>query len=390
MKTPPCKVIVAGGAIGSFRRCLDLSLSDISAPVVRAALSQTGLEARDIAAGFVGNAFAGNLIGQESILAQVLFAAAGLVGIPARTIKNACSSGSDAVHLAWSAIAFGQYECVLVLGAEKLTNKDPARTFAALASATDHPPVSDSRSIFMDANAARALAYMETYGASAWHFAEVARKNRAHATLNDRAAERAPLTVEQILADRIIVAPLTRSMCGGIVDGAACLILTNETFAARRGLSHTSYLAGSVSTCGVPLGDAAATATRRAAEAAFEQSSISPADVSLAEVHDPTSPQELLDIEDLMLCERGGAIELVEQQATSLGGRLPVNSSGGLTSRGHAVGATGVAQILEIHEQLTGRAGGRQIARPRVGLAQMAGGLLGRDSAVATVHLLSI
>ena len=112
---PPRKVVVAGGAIGNFRRCPDLSLAEIATPVVHEALAATGLEPRDIQAAFVGNAFAGTLCGQESILAQVLLAAAGLVTLPVRTIKNACSSGSDAVHLAWSAIAFGQYECTLVL-----------------------------------------------------------------------------------------------------------------------------------------------------------------------------------------------------------------------------------------------------------------------------------
>jgi acetyl-CoA acetyltransferase len=121
---------------------------------------------------------------------------------------------------------------------------------------------------------------------------------------------------------------------------------------------------------------------------AFEQAAIAPAEISLAEVHDPTSPQELFDIEELGLAAPGGAIALTESGATALGGRLPVNVSGGLVARGHPVGATGVAQIAEIAEQLMGRAGARQVAGARVGLAQMAGGLLGCDSAVAAVHIL--
>jgi acetyl-CoA acetyltransferase len=387
---PPHRVIVAGGAMGHFGRRPDEALTEIATPVVREALRTTGLEVRDIQAGFVGNAFAGAICGQESILAQVLLAAAGITGIPVRTIKNACSSGSDAVHLGWSSIAYGQYECVLVLGAEKLTHPDRQRAFAALASATDHPSLDEGRSVFMDVNAARARQYMETYGAQTRHFAAVTVKNRRHGALNARAAERTVLTPEQVLADRVVVAPLTRAMCAGIVDGAACVILTSEAFAARRGLTATSRLVGSTCVSGVPEGDAIGNATRRAARMAYEQTGISPGDVELAEVHDPTAPQELLDIEDLMLCGRGEAIRLVESADTSLGGRIPVNTSGGLTSRGHPVGATGVAQILEIHEQLTGRAGARQLNSPKVGLAQMAGGLLGRDSAVATVHLLAI
>jgi acetyl-CoA acyltransferase len=390
MGTPACKVLVAGGAIGHFGRFVDCSLVDIAVPVVRDALSAVGLAAADIQAAFVGNAFGGSMVGQESILAQVLLAPAGIEGVPMRTVKNACSSGSDAVHLAHSSIAFGQYDCVLALGAEKLTHAEKARAFAALASATDHPPVGDGRSVFMDVNAERALSYMQKYGAQARHFARTAVKNRKHGGLNDRAAERAQLTVEAVLADKVVVAPLTRSMCGGIVDGAACAILVSENFAARRGLTGTSFIASSSVVSGVPQGDPRGNATNRAGQAAYAAAGIDPNDVSLAEVHDPSSPQELFDIEDLMLCGRGEAIRLVEDDDTSLGGRIPVNTSGGLTSRGHPVGATGVAQILEIHEQLTGRAGARQVTGAKVGLAQMAGGLLGQDSAFATVHLLSV
>ena len=132
----------------------------------------------------------------------------------------------------------------------------------------------------------------------------------------------------------------------------------------------------------------ARTLRRAPGKRAYEQAGLGPSEVSIAEVHDPTAPQEMFDIEDLGLAERGGAIAMVEAGETSLGGRLPVNTSGGLTSRGHPVGATGVAQIVELAEQLTDSAGPRQVAGARVGLAQMAGGLLGSDSAVATVHIL--
>jgi acetyl-CoA acetyltransferase len=386
---PPHRVVVAGGAIGRFGRYTDQTLPQIVAPVLSAALVDAAVEPRDIQAAFVGNAFGGAITGQESILGQMLLAPHGITGVPVHTIKNACSSGSDAVHLAWSTLAFGQYDCVLALGAEKLTHADRTRAFAALASASDHPVQHEGRSVFMDVNAVRAQRYMAEHGAEPRHFAAVAAKNRHHASLNERAAERQPLTIAEILADRIIVPPLTRSMCGGIVDGAACAVLMSESFARSRGLTATTLIAASTCVSGVPAGSGDGNATRRAARAAYEQSGIDPADVSLAEVHDPTSAQELLDIEDLMLCARGEAVMLVERNETALAGRVPVNTSGGLTSRGHPVGATGVAQILEVHEQLLGRAGARQVERARVGLAQMAGGLLGHDSAVATVHLLT-
>lgn len=386
---PPHSVVVAGGAVGRFGRFTDQTLPQIVAPVLRAALADVAIEPRRIEAAFVGNAFGGAITDQESILAQVLLAPHGITGVPVRTIKNACSSGSDAVHLAWSAVAFGQYQCVLALGAEKLTHTDRTRAFAALASATDHPAPSEGRSVFMDVNAGRAQRYMAAHGAEPRHFAATAVKNRRHASLNDRAAERQLISIEEVLADRVIVAPLTRSMCGGIVDGAACLVLMSAAYARKLGIVATTRITTSACVSGIPEGSERGNATHRAAGAAYERSGIDPADVSLAEVHDPTSVQELLDIEDLMLCGRGEAVRLVEHGETALGGRIPINTSGGLTSRGHPVGATGVAQILEVHEQLLGRAGARQVEGARVGLAQMAGGLLGQDSAVATIHLLT-
>jgi acetyl-CoA acyltransferase len=389
MARAPVQVpLVVGGAVGRFGRFVERALPDIALPVIQEALAAAGLAPGDVQAAFVGNAFGGAIIDQESILAQVLLTPAGFRGIPMHTVKNACSSGSDAVHLGWGAVAYGQYECVLALGVEKLTHADKRRAFAALATATDHPSVDESRSVFMDVNATRAVRYMAQHGARACHFAEIAVKNRRHASLNERAAVRSPISVEEVLNDRIVVTPLTRAMCGGIVDGAACLILTSPAFAARHGLSTVTRLVASTVVSGCP-DDGSGNATARAGAAAYEQSGIDPKDVAIAEVHDATSPQELFDLEDLMLCGRGEAIRLLEDGDTSLGGRIPVNTSGGLTSRGHPVGATGVAQIVEIHEQLVGRAGARQAGAPKVGLAQMAGGLLGNDSAVATVHLLT-
>jgi acetyl-CoA acetyltransferase len=413
----PYRVVVAGGCAGPFGRHLDKSLPDLACPAVAAALGQAGLAAGDIQAAFVGNAFGGALQNQESILGQVLLAPAGIAGVPIHTIKNACSSGADALHLAWSAVAYGQYDCVLALGAEKLIHPEKARSFAALASATDHPPAGEGRSVFMDINAERANSYMAQHGAEPRHFALVAAKNRRHAALNPNAALREPATADAILADKIVVAPLTRGMCGGLTDGAAAVVLVSEAFARQRGIAGPRIAASSVvsglggdavgaryarpvSTNEAPsLRDEGArsaplretdfaSATRRAGQAAFAQAGIAPGEISLAEVHDPTSPQELFDLEELGLAPPGGAIALAEDGVTALGGRLPVNVSGGLIARGHPVGATGVAQIAELAEQLMGRAGARQVAGARIGLAQMAGGLLGRDSAVAAVHIL--
>ena len=381
-------VLVCGGQVGKFGRQPGSTLASLAAPVLQGTLASTGIMPSDIEAAFVGNGFGGLLQNQETILGQVLLGGAGLGPIRVHNIKNACSSGSDAVHLAWSSIAYGQHDCVLVLGVEKMTHDEPKTTMSALASASDRQPTSPGRSVFMDLNSERAMRYMERYGATPEHFAMCVVKNRAHALLNDMAAVHQALTVDEVLADRTVVAPLTRAMCGGIADGAASLLLVSENFAKRHGLKGARLVASAVEGGNAHRGDGPSV-TARCAQTAFEQAGLGPADVSLAEVHDPTAPQELLDIEDIGLCGPGEAFKLTEQQATSLGGRIPVNVSGGLTARGHPVGATGVAQIVEIAEQVEGRAGKRQVAGAKVGLAQMAGGLLGDDSAVATIHILT-
>ena len=386
----PHPVLIAGGDVGPFGRWVGTALADLTRPVVAGAMREAGIEARDLQAAYVGNGFGGLIQGQETMLGQLLLAACGIDGIPVHNVKNACSSGSNALALAFSAVAFGQYDCVLVVGAEKMTHSERGRAIAALASASDRVPTSPERSVFMDLNAERARRYMREYGAEPRHFALCAVKNRRHAALNPNAAERALLTVESVLADRVVLDPLTRSMCGGICDGAAALVLVSSAWAKRKGVAGP-LIAASALVGGRPArGAAEPSATARAAALAFESAGIDPRDVSLAEVHDPTAPQELLDIEEIGLCARGDAMHWLDSGDTALGGRLPVNVSGGLASRGHPVGATGVAQVVELGRQLMQRAGPSQVAGARVGLAQMAGGLLGNDSAVATVHLLTI
>ena len=385
---PSCEVVVAGGEVGAFGLWPDSSLQSLALPVLAAALRDAGVQAAQLEAAYVGNAFGGLMQGHETMLGQMLLPAAGIESIPVHNIKNACSSGADAMALAWSAVAYGQYDCVLVLGVEKMTHPDRRRAVAVLASASDRQPTDAGRSVFMDLNAERAKNYMRRYGATPRHFALCAAKNRRHASLNPQAAVRTLMDADAILQDRMVLDPLTRAMCGGIADGAAAVVLVSGAFARRHGL-HGSKVRASCVVSGQPQrGADAPSATARCGALAFAAAGLDPRDVSLAEVHDPTAPQELIDIEDLGLCAPGQAFVLTESGHTQLGGRMPVNVSGGLTCRGHPVGATGVAQIVELSRQLSERAGPAQLQGARWGLAQMAGGLLGSDSAVACVHLL--
>jgi len=385
---PSCEVVVAGGEVGAFGLWPDSSLQTLALPIVDAALRDAGVQATQLEAAFVGNAFGGLMQGQETMLGQMLLPAAGIQSIPVHNIKNACSSGADAMALAWSAVAYGQYDCVLVLGVEKMTHPERSRAMAVLASASDRQPTDAGRSVFMDLNAERAKNYMGRFGATPRHFALCAAKNRRHASLNPKAAVRTPMDADAILQDRMVLDPLTRAMCGGIADGAAAVVLVSSAFARRYGLQGPKVRASCV-VSGQPQRSAdQPSATARCGALAFAAAGLDPRDVSLAEVHDPTAPQEFIDIEDLGLCAPGEAFVLTESGHTQLGGRMPVNVSGGLTCRGHPVGATGVAQIVELSRQLSDRAGPSQVQGARWGLAQMAGGLLGSDSAVACVHLL--
>ena len=385
---PPCEVVVAGGEVGAFGLWPNSSLQTLAQPVVEAALRDAGVQAAQLEAAYVGNALGGLIQGQETMLGQMLLPASGIQTIPVHNVKNACSSGADAMALGWSAVAYGQYDCVLVLGVEKMTHLDRTRAMAALASASDRQPTDPGRSVFMDLNAERAKNYMRRYGATPRHFALCAAKNRFHASLNHKAAVRTLMDADAILQDRMVLDPLTRAMCGGIADGAAAVVLVSSAFARRHGL-HGPKVRASCVVSGQPQRSAdAPSASARCGVLAFAAAGLDPRDVSLAEVHDPTAPQEFIDIEDLGLCAPGQAFVLTESGQTQLGGRMPVNVSGGLTCRGHPVGATGVAQIVELSRQLSDRAGPAQVAGARWGLAQMAGGLLGSDSAVACVHLL--
>ncbi len=385
---PPCEVRVAGAEVGTFGLWPDSSLQSLALPVVQAALRDAGVQAAQLQAAYVGNAFGGLMQGQETMLGQMLLPGVGIHSIPVHNLKNACSSGADAMALAWSAIAFGQYHCVLVLGVEKMTHAERARAMVALASASDRQPTDAGRSVFMDLNAERANTYMQRYGATPRDFAACAAKNRQHASLNPKAAVRTLMDVDAILQDRMVLAPLTRAMCGGIADGAAAVVLVSGAFARRHGIRGPTVRASCVVSGQPQRAATAPNATARCGALAFAAAGLDPRDVSLAEVHDPTAPQEFIDIEDLGLCAPGEAFVRTQSGHTRLGGRMPINVSGGLTCRGHPVGATGVAQIAELTRQLTDRAGASQVVGARWGLAQMAGGLLGNDSAVACVHLL--
>jgi acetyl-CoA acetyltransferase len=393
--------IVAGVGMTRFARSRR-TLRDLAAEAVRAALDDAGLEVGAIDAAYVGNAVAGLVTGQEMIRGQVMLREVGIEGIPIFNIENACASSSSALHLAWQAARTGAGEVVLCLGAEKLVHEDKKVGMAAIGTAVDvemqaemaerlgSANSSGERSLFMDIYASMAKDYMERSGATARDFAAVVVKNQHNGARNPRAQYGRELTVDEVLASRMVVAPLTLFMCSPISDGAAAAILMSEAAARRHGVSGPRIRASVVvSGNRHDKSDPTAGSAGRASRAAYEQAGIGPESLDCVEVHDASAPAELIAYEQLGLAPRGGGPELLASGRTRLDGDLPVNTSGGLLSKGHPIGATGVAQICEASWQLRGEAGARQVPGARVAMTQNGGGWLEEDSAAMSVHVLT-
>lgn len=389
-------VRIAGIGMTRFGRHMDRSLKDLAAEAVDAALRDAGASVADVGIVFFANSVAGLTSGQESIRGQVTLPE--LQGKPIVNVENACASGSTAVHLARLAVGSGQVEAALAIGAEKLFHTDKKRTFAAMTSAVDvervdeikarigaDQPGSENRSMFMDIYAEMTRRFMERTGATERDFAQIAVKSHNHAALNPRAQHRTPVTIEEVLTSRIISPPLTLLMCSPIGDGAAAILVCSDEFAQRVGAS-TVRIRASVLASG-RTGEYGRTVPETV-HAAYEQAGLGPDDLDVVECHDATAPAELMLYEDLGLTEPGEASKLLWAGDTALGGRVPVNTSGGLISKGHPVGASGCAQLVELTEQLRGQAGDRQVTGARVGLAQNAGGFLDPDVAACCVTIL--
>jgi len=398
--SPP--VVIAGAGMTRFEKS-PLSLRELSTAAVRDALVDGGVEVGDIEAAYVGNAAAGLVTGQEMIRGQVALRPLGIEGIPIFNVENACASAASALHLGWQAVSAGAHDVVLCLGAEKLTHEDKTVGMKAIGTAIDverraelalevgsDPGEGAARSFFMDLYADMTRRYMSASGATPEDFARVVVKNQHNGGLNPRAQYGGELTIEQVLASREVVSPLTLLMCSPISDGAAAVVLMSEAAARQRGVDGPRIRASVVRSGNVhDRDDPLAGSTARAAQAAFEQAGVGPEDLDCAELHDASAPAELMVYEQVGLAEPGGGPALIESGRTALDGELPVNTSGGLLSKGHPIGATGIAQICESTWQLRGEAGDRQVDGARVALTQNGGGWLEGDSAAMAVHILS-
>ncbi len=407
-------IYIVGVGMTRFGRLVELSVKDMVRQATEAALNDAGLRKGAIEAAFFGNASQGHMEGQQMIRGEIALREMGIGRIPVVNIENACASGSSAFTLAVNHLRAGAGDLALAVGAEKMFSTDRDRMFSVFDSALDVSRAADVHadllrmgdgvdvpagstspkpySVFMDVYAAFARAHMKRFGTTQRQVAAVSAKNHRHSVHNPLSQYRMAYTIEEVLAAPPITYPLTLPMCSPVSDGAAAAIVC--TGAALRRLDLDANRAVRVLSSVIQTGsdrdhtDIENHLTVHAARRAYEAAGIGPRDVSVAEVHDATAMGEIIQIENLGFCEFGEGGPISERGETALGGRLPVNPSGGLESKGHPVGATGIAQLHELVTQLRGEAGPRQVDGARIAVAENGGGLYGVEEAVACVTIL--
>ncbi|WP_313465566.1 thiolase family protein [Pseudomonas nitroreducens] len=377
-------VYISGVAMTPFGRP-NASMQDLTQQAVLQALTDAGVELHEPQAFYACNVFGGMVLG------QVLLRDLGLSGLPIYNVENACASGATGVHLACHALQAGIYDTVVVFGVEKLT---------ALGGGTIPLQRNDYMTeLYARAGMAlpaiyamRATRYLHEFGVSADVLGEVAVKNRRHGALNPYAQTRTEVSLDEVMNSRMVFDPLTLlQCCPSAVDGAAALVLTTRKPQQARPVRVMASVIQS-GRAEEPDDDIlSAEIPARAATLAYQQAGVKPADIDVIELHDAFSIAELIYYNALGLCGRGEAHELLKSGATSLGGKTVVNPSGGLLAKGHPLGATGVAQMVEAVWQLQQRAGERQADGAELALTQCTGGgIAGVDHAASAVHILGV
>lgn len=412
-------VYIVATSCTPFGKHAGQSFHDLARQAYLGALADCGLPASDAALiemAWFGNCGMGQW-GQGGIRGQVVFTPLVDEGlfperVPMVNVEGGCATASFAFHGAVKDVLSGQAEVSLAIGVEKLVSPDdPERTAAIFATGIDqldperwhdyYARAGDAagkpfapgpgRTVYMDTYAMQAAWHMKRHGTTRAQIAAGAAKNHHHGSLNPLAQYRFTMSVDEVLADREVSWPLTRAMCAPLGDGAAAAIVCSEAALANfppAARSRAVRVRASELSGGKYRRLDEPGLSRVAADKAYARSGLKPADIDLAEVHDATSFCEIFQLEMLRLCPDGEGGRFVESGAAALGGRLPVNVSGGLVSKGHPVGATGLSMIHEVCLQLRGEAGERQVRGAAVGLVENGGGVIGFDEAACAVHIL--
>lgn len=385
-------VAVIGVGMLPFGKHPDKGLDDMARVAIWDAIRDAGVTAKDIQVVHVGNCLAGLIVGQEAVRGQIILKDCGLGGRPVVNTENACGTGAAAFRGAWLEVASGMYDVALAVGVEKMfIPGNTARSIRALATCSELE-LSRTGFQYVAYYAMRLRAYMEEYGATVTDFANVVVKDTYNGSLNPYAHHKKALTLEEVLNSRMVADPLTLYMCPSMCDGAGAAILCSVDMAKRFTakpvvkVKSVAFRASKFS----PHGewDDPHTFTLCADEA-YEKAGIGPKDLDVAEVADAVIPMELLLYERLRFCGKGEGSKLIRDGTTRLDGRLPVNTSGGFSIRGHPLGATGLGELAEVVWQLRGEAGPRQVPNAKLGMVHDSGGVVGYDTAACYIMILS-
>jgi acetyl-CoA acetyltransferase len=408
-------IYVVGVGMTPFGRLLERSVYDMVDEAVGLALKDAGATTADVGSVYYSTMTNGMLQGQTGIPGPIAMRRIGIEGVPVFSVENACASGSSAFNLATLALRAGQCDIALAVGAEKMNVPDKAKMFAVFDGGWDVATVEQNKyillamgegivpppgtvserpySVFMDVYAAICRNHMLRYGTTQRQIAAVAAKNHQHSVHNPLSQFQQAFSIDEVLASPPICYPLTTLMCSPISDGAAAVVLCNAEGLKRlknAGDRAVRVLASVVQTgSNRGLDEPEKIVAHLAAKKAYAQAGIDPSDVDVAEVHDASAIGEILNAESLMLVPFGEGGPAAERGDFTVGGRMPINPSGGLESKGHPIGATGLGQIHELVTQLRGEAGKRQVEGARIAIQENGGGLFGIEEAVVAVNILA-
>jgi acetyl-CoA C-acetyltransferase len=364
---------------------LNEGIIDIALGASIEAIESAGILPKDIQAGYISNVF--GVADKQVHMAPVIMSNLGIPYVPGLTIESACGSGSVMFREAFANVAAGFYDCVLALGVEKITHTGTTLSTTLFSYCSDFFYEGGNGASFPGLFASMARAYMTYHKATEEDLAHVAVKNHENGLLNPKAHVRKRITVDDVLKSPVVASPLKLYDCCPFSDGASAVILCSKEFAQKSGRPYVEIVGSGrgASPAAVQGREDISTipSTVSASKQAYKMAGITPKDIDFAEVHDCFTIAEIIDIEDLGFFPKGTAAKAVREGATRLSGEIPINPSGGLKSKGHPIGATGVGQVVEVFEQFTGKAGDRTVKNAELALTHN----FGATGASAAVHI---
>jgi acetyl-CoA C-acetyltransferase len=378
------KVCVLGAGSTKYGKLED-SITDITIQASVGAIESAGIESKEIQAGYISNVF--GIADKQVHLGPVVMSNLGIPERPSLSIESACGSGSVSFREAFANVAAGFYDAVLVAGVEKVTHTGTEWTTTYFSYCSDFFYEGGAGASFPGLFASMARAYLTEFKATEEDLALVAVKNHQNGFLNPKAHLRKKITVDDVMKSAVVASPLKLYDCCPFSDGASAVILCSEKFAKTHSKNYIEVIGsgrgGSPATLQGRDQMTTIPSTKIAAEAAYKMAGVTPKDIDFAEVHDCFTIAEIVDTEDLGFYNKGHGVEAVREGRTTLNGEISINPSGGLKAKGHPIGATGVGQVVEVFDQLTGKAGERTVKDARIGLTHN----FGATGASCAVHI---